>query len=250
MLRSYISLRHNDWDLFLAPLEFAYNSSPSFSTHLSPFQVNYGFEPTIPISMTSSRKAEPSTVPAVEQFLEDLTLLWDWAAKTIQSAQSSQKQYVDKKQREITFVEGDQVLLSSANLNLSTLSHKLGPKFIGPFAIEKVISAVAYRLALPPTMKIHPVFHVSQLWPYLDPSPLHDIPARPPPIEVEGTPEYEVESILDKQIHRWRTEYLVRWLGYPDYDATWESLVNLGNAQAAIDEFKKGRDTLFWDGGV
>ena len=90
-------------------------------------------------------------------------MLQDQAAKAIQSAQNSQKQYADKKQREITFKEGDQVLLSSANLNLSIPSRKLGPKFIGPFAIAKVISSVAYQLTLPTTMTIHPVFHISQL---------------------------------------------------------------------------------------
>ena len=245
MLQSYVSLQQNNWDMFLAPLEFAYNSSPSSSTHLSPFLVNYGFEPATPISLSSSQKAEPSTVPAVKKFLEDLTMLRDKAAKTIQQAQNSQKQYADKKQRDITFNEGDQVLLSSANINLSTPSHKLSPKFIGPFTIEKVISPVAYQLTLPTTMKIHPVFHISQLWPYLDPSPLHEVPPCPPPVEVEGNLEYEVETILNKQIHWQQTEYLVKWHGYPDYDATWEPLVNLGNAQAAIKEFEKGQDALF-----
>ena len=89
-------------------------------------------------------------------------------------------------------------------------------------------------------MRIHPVFHVSQLRPYLDPSLLHEVPPCPPPIEVEGNLEYKVETILDKQIHQQQTEYLVKWHGYPDYDATWEPLVNLGNTQAAIKEFEKG----------
>ena len=46
--------------------------------------------------------------------------------------------------------------------------------------------------------------------------------------------EWEVESILDKkQIHRGRTItifYLVKWKGYPEYDATWEPKENLDNA--------------------
>jgi hypothetical protein len=204
--------------------------------------VNYGFEPSMPINISTSQKAEPSTVPAVERFLEELALLRDQATKTIQSAQSSQKQYADKKWWEIKFKEGDQVLLSATNLNLSTPSRKLSSKFIGPFAIEKSVSQVAYRLSLPATMKIHPVFHVSQLRPYLDPVPLHEVPPRPPPIEVEDELEYEVETVLDKRIRHRRTEYLVKWHGYPEYDATWEPLSNLQHAQDVINDFEKDQD--------
>jgi hypothetical protein len=41
---------------------------------------------------------------------------------------------------------------------------KLSPRFVGPFEILKKISAVAYRLALPPNLSgIHNVFHISML---------------------------------------------------------------------------------------
>jgi len=33
----------------------------------------------------------------------------------------------------------------------------------------------------------------------------------PPPIEVEGEKEYEVEKILDKQEKRGKMRYLVKW---------------------------------------
>nr|GFC81083.1 putative mitochondrial protein [Tanacetum cinerariifolium] len=36
-------------------------------------------------------------------------------------------------------------------------------RFYGPFEIVERVGAVAYRLKLPPTAAIHPVFHVSQL---------------------------------------------------------------------------------------
>jgi len=41
---------------------------------------------------------------------------------------------------------------------------KLSPRFIGPFEILERVGAVAYRLALPPSLDgVHDVFHVSQL---------------------------------------------------------------------------------------
>jgi len=44
---------------------------------------------------------------------------------------------------------------------------KMAPQFYGPFSIVERIGPVAYRLALPPTVKFHDVFHVSLLNKYV-----------------------------------------------------------------------------------
>ena len=53
---------------------------------------------------------------------------------------------------------------------------KLSPRYIGPFEILDRIGAVAYRLALSPSLSgVHDVFHVSQLRRYIrDPSHVLD----------------------------------------------------------------------------
>lgn len=89
---------------------------------------------------------------------------------------------------------GEEVWLSAINLKLSCPSQKLGPKFIGPFKIKKMINPVAFELALPSSYKIHPVFHASLLKPTV-PSPFperEELP--PPPVLVEGKPEFGLQK--------------------------------------------------------
>ena len=120
-------------------------------------------------------------------------------------------------------------MLSTANLRLPG-AKKLNSKWLGPFKITAVISPVAYRLELPSTMAIHPVFHASLLKPYhKDTTDSQRHYKRPPP--VLGTEIYLAERILDKRFvernGKMSPEYLVQWQGYPIYEATWEPSQNL-----------------------
>ena len=63
----------------------------------------------------------------------------------------------------------------------------------------------------------------------------------PPPVEVEGEKEYEVEEILDRQERRGKTRYLVKWKGYTAEENTWKGLENLKNTREEIEEFEKER---------
>jgi hypothetical protein len=90
-------------------------------------------------------------------------------------------------------------------------------------------------------MRVHPVFHISLLKRHRH-SPqefVARIQAPPPPVKISGQDdEYEVDSILDKRTHYRKTQYLVKWKGYPSYDATWEPLEYLVHAQDAITEYE------------
>lgn len=56
--------------------------------------------------------------------------------------------------------------VSTANLRLpGQLTRKLAPKWIGPYQVVQVVNPVAYKVELPESYRIHPVFHVSMLKP-------------------------------------------------------------------------------------
>jgi hypothetical protein len=73
--------------------------------------------------------------------------------------------YNQKHSVEPTLKEGDKVYLLRKNIATKRPSDKLDHKKLGLFKIAKIKSLVNYRLKLPKTIKIHPVFYVSLLKP-------------------------------------------------------------------------------------
>ncbi|ETM50199.1 hypothetical protein L914_05724, partial [Phytophthora nicotianae] len=79
-------------------------------------------------------------------------------------------QYYNQNRRPQVFTVGDEALLSGSNLaekHLGTTKRKLGPRWIGPYAVTKTIGRGYYQLALPPKLRLHPVFHTSLIKPYI-----------------------------------------------------------------------------------
>ena len=109
---------------------------------------------------------------------------------------------------------------------------------MGPFEIVKVISPNAVKLKLLISFKIHDVINVSRVRSYKPPI-IGQRVTPPEAVEVEGTPEYEVEQVLDSRLKRGKLEYLVKWSGYTDDHNTWEPKSNLGNSKESINDFHK-----------
>jgi hypothetical protein len=113
---------------------------------------------------------------------------------------------------------------------------------MGPFKILQVVgeSKLAFKLELPPRMRIHSVFHVSLLEPYRENTIEGRIqPPPPPPDEIDGELEYEVKEILDSKIVRGKLQYYIDWEGYTPEERTWEPAESVEHAADAVANFHR-----------
>jgi len=108
----------------------------------------------------------------------------------------------------------------------------------GPFLITDQYGS-AFKLQLPDSMKIHPVFAPEKLRKAYDDALPGQINEPPPPIVVTGTedePEWEVQQILASR-RRWNTLYYrVSWKGY-DEDLEWYQASSFIYAPHKLKEF-------------
>jgi hypothetical protein len=90
--------------------------------------------------------------------------------------------------------ERDKVYLIQRNIQTKQPSTKLDHKKLGLFKIKRIIRLVNYKLVLPKTMNIYPVFYISLLELVL----LGVLPAPVTKIElVNPNTKYKIKKILD-----------------------------------------------------
>ena len=163
MMRSFVNVRHDNWDELLPALEFAYNNSLQKSTGRTPFYLTYGMHPRTPAALLSEAKPNTNS-PEADAFVADLQAALDAAKDAIAKAQAKQKEFADRRRRHVRFEAGDRVWLDAEHLKLEGLGPKakFRDKWVGIFPITKMVGPLAAKLELPPTLKVHPVIHVSR----------------------------------------------------------------------------------------
>lgn len=245
MLRGYVSALQDDWDEWLPMMEMAYNNSIQASTGFSPYYLNTGRDFPTGLRQAVGQIGDIST-PAVGVLLQRWEDALAKAKENIEAAQARQQYWANQHRRDLTFKVGDLVWLSTENFRRAMVgTPKLMQRFEGPYRVKRVISPTAYELDLPPSRRIHPVFHIHLLKPYLDGKavlperiPTH---SRPPPELAEAMdaePEWVVESILKKKGTGARTRYYVKWQGYPMEESTWEPVEHLEKAKEILQEYE------------
>jgi hypothetical protein len=239
-LRAYCNYQQDNWSELLPLAEFAYNNAPSATTGISPFYANKGYHPNLSVhperDLTSARARE---------YAVDLDELHTELRTQIAAAQERYQRSADARRSPAPdFKVGDYAFVKAAFFRTTRPSRKLSEKNLGPFEIIAQVGTHSFTLRLPDSMRaVHPVFHVSML----EPATPNTIPGRiqppPPPVVIDGEPEFEIAEILDSKIDNRRRLckllYFVRWSGYEgtDEETSWVLATELGNASEIVADF-------------
>jgi hypothetical protein len=102
-------------------------------------------------------------------------------------------------------------------------NQKLSFRFFGHFQILQKVGDVAYKLALPASSLIHPVFHVSRLKKDVDSK--HQVTASvPSELSSLQVPERVLQRRLVARGAKTIMQVLIKWSALPESLSTWEDL--------------------------
>ncbi|GJU09991.1 ty3-gypsy retrotransposon protein [Tanacetum coccineum] len=231
-LRAMVSDQPQHWVRLLPWAEYSYNTSFHSSIGMTPYQAVYGRVPPaiIPYPLGSSK------VAAVEESLVERDTLLRQLKHNLLVSKHRMEVQANRKRRDVEFKTGDMVLVKLQPYRQVTLakrhSNKLAKRYYGPFKVLERVGKVAYRLALPDSSKIHPVFHVSLLKPFSGTG--HEQVANLPEETQEGQPMEQPLAICNTRIILRKgipaQQVLVQWSGRSPEEATWEWLSEFKSA--------------------
>ena len=242
-LRVYCNYQQSNWSDLLPIAEFAYNNAPSETTGLSPFYANKGYHPNLAVhperDLASARARD---------FAVELDELHQHLRTTIAAAQKRYQASSDRRrlpQPELNI--GDKVFVKAENFRTTRPSQKLSERYLGPYEIIAKAGSRSFTLRLPDNLRsVHPVFHVSMLEPETPNTIPNRIQPPPPPVIIDGEPEYEISEIVDSKVdrrYRCQLQYLVKWAGYENTneESSWISASELDHASELISDFHQAQ---------
>ena len=153
----------NQWARWLPLVEWWYNTIYHSATKMTPYEIVYGFPPSIHIPYFP----RDSTVASVDEYLSTKEEVINRVRGHLQVAQNRMIISANKKRSDMSFEVKDYVYLKLQPYRQQSISRrssqKLAAKYYGPYQVIAKVGTVAYKLDLPTSSMIHPVFHVSQL---------------------------------------------------------------------------------------
>jgi len=217
-LHAYCNYQQDDCGMLLRIAEFCYNNTQAESTKVTPFFTNYRYHLHFmpDLSPQDKEMLEDSEYTAVLRALHRKLHAEMIEAQMGQAEQANKAQHPDP-----ALKVGGKVWLWRKNIQTTRPLNKLDHKQIGLYTIVERVDSRAYKLDLPPTDRLHQVFHISLLecTASTEPIPGHNQPP-PPPIMIQEQEEWEVEEIINLRRHRTRIQYRVKWISFHDPNCT------------------------------
>ena len=151
------------WVKWLPLAEWWYNTNYHTTTKSTPYEIIYGYPPSLHIPYFP----KDSPVEVVDDFLCKREQILQAVKRNLQDVRHRMVQLANKHRSERTFTIGDLVYLKLQPYRQKTVanrqSQKLASKYYGSYEVLARIGTIAYKLKLPASASIHPVFHVSML---------------------------------------------------------------------------------------
>ena len=223
-LRCVIGEKPHSWVDALPWAEYWYNTAFHSAIAMTPFKALYGYEPA------AVRAYEPrsSATEAVNEQMQTRDELLALLKRNLEIAQCRMKNFYDKHHTERSFEVGDWVYLRLQPYRQQSVQkrdvHKLSPRYYGSYLVEQKIGKVAYKLKLPETARVHPVFHVSLLKKKIGDAAV--VATHLPPNLDPHNPRWYPAEILDRKMYKKGNvagvKWLIKWLGSSVEEATWE----------------------------
>ncbi len=147
MLQACVLNYSEGWFRYLSLVEFAYNNSYQANIEMASYEVLYRHRCRSPICWDDLGKRKSIGPDLVEKSEAKICI----ARQQLLIAQSHQKSYADRRQRDLEFQVGKHILLKvspTKEIKWFGFRGKLSPRFIRAFETLKRIGPVAYHLAL------------------------------------------------------------------------------------------------------
>nr|CAB3504903.1 unnamed protein product [Digitaria exilis] len=163
MLRACVIHYGKNWENYLSLAEFSYNNSYQASLKMAPFEALYGRRCRTPLCWSQAGERYTYGPDLVKEAEEKVRII----RENLETAQSRQKSYSDRRRKSLQFEAGDHVYLKvslTKGVQRFGLKGKLASRYIGPYEITQQCGPVGYRVKLPEKLStMHNVFHLSQL---------------------------------------------------------------------------------------
>lgn len=148
-LRCNVHSCPRQWAKWLSVAEFWYNTTYHTALGRTPFEVLYGQSPR----QLRIENLQLSTVPDLEQWMQERDLPTKVIQQQLQRAQHRMKTQADKHRQEREFQPGDMVYMKLQPYVQSSVAarsnKKLSFRFYGTYKVVQRVGAVAYKLKLP-----------------------------------------------------------------------------------------------------